>query len=80
MQKVSSKYPDNSSNSMIPVTFTPPRNGIAATVGNTQLIEVKTLSRITGCKIMVKCEHMNPSGSIKDRAALWIIENAEKKN
>jgi cysteine synthase len=29
---------------------------------------------------MAKCEHLNPSGSIKDRAALWIIENAEREN
>lgn len=45
--------------------------------GNTPLIELKSLSRATGCRILVKCEQLNPGGSIKDRAALWIIEQAE---
>jgi cysteine synthase A len=47
-------------------------------VGNTPLIELKSLSILTGCKIMAKCEHLNPTGSVKDRAALWIVEDAEK--
>lgn len=47
-------------------------------IGNTPMIEIPSLSAATGCKIMVKCENMNPGGSVKDRAALWIIEDAEK--
>jgi cysteine synthase A len=48
-------------------------------IGNTPLIELKSLSKATGCRIFAKCEHMNPGGSIKDRAAKWLIEEAERK-
>ncbi len=41
--------------------------GVCALVGNTPLIELQTLSRMTGRRIFAKCEHMNPGGSIKDR-------------
>ncbi len=37
------------------------------------------MSKATGCKILAKCEQLNPGGSVKDRAALWMIEDAEKK-
>jgi len=47
-------------------------------VGNTPLVEIKSLSRITGCRILAKCEFMNPGGSVKDRAAKFMIEAAEK--
>ena len=47
-------------------------------IGNTPLLELKSLSRATGTKILVKCEHMNPGGSVKDRAALWLVREAEK--
>lgn len=46
-------------------------------VGNTPLIELKTLSERTGCRILGKAEWMNPGGSVKDRAALGIIKAAE---
>ena len=52
--------------------------GIISAIGNTPLIEIPSLSAATGCKIMVKCENMNPGGSVKDRAALYIIEDAER--
>jgi molecular chaperone HscA len=42
------------------------------------LIEIESLSKATGCRILAKCEQQNPGGSVKDRAALWIIEDAEK--
>lgn len=48
-------------------------------IGNTPLIEIESLSKSTGCRILAKCEQQNPGGSIKDRAALWIIEDAEKQ-
>ena len=45
-------------------------------IGNTPLIELKYFSELTGCKIFGKAEFMNPGGSVKDRAAKYIIENA----
>ena len=48
-------------------------------IGNTPLIKLKHASEITGCEIYGKAEFMNPGGSIKDRAALAIIQEAEKK-
>lgn len=53
---------------------------IANVIGNTPLIYLKTLSQITGCHLWGKAEFLNPGGSIKDRAALGIIINAEKNN
>lgn len=53
--------------------------GFCATVGNTPLIKIKSLSELTGCTILGKAEFLNPGGSVKDRAALGIIEDAEKK-
>lgn len=50
---------------------------ISQIVGQTPLIKIKTLSEITGCEIFGKAEFMNPGGSVKDRAALGIIEQAE---
>ena len=58
----------------------PKRTGILAGIGNTPLIELKSLSRKTGSTILVKCEHLNPGGSIKDRAALFMIEKGERLN
>lgn len=48
-------------------------------VGNTPLIELKSLSKLTGCKIYGKAEFMNPCGSVKDRAAKSLILDAEEK-
>jgi cysteine synthase len=48
-------------------------------VGNTPLLEIKSLSKLTGCKIYAKAEFMNPSGSVKDRAAKYLILDAEDK-
>ncbi len=50
---------------------------IAALVGNTPLVRLKGPSERTGCTVLGKCEFMNPGGSVKDRAALGIIEDAE---
>lgn len=55
------------------------RTGFAGTVGKTPLIKLKTLSDATGCEILGKAEFLNPGGSVKDRAALAIIEDAEAK-
>lgn len=47
-------------------------------VGNTPLIRLRRLSELTGCEILGKAEFMNPGGSVKDRAALGIILDAEE--
>lgn len=47
-------------------------------MGNTPLIKLSKLSAETGCTIAVKAEHQNPGGSVKDRAALYLIKEAEE--
>jgi cysteine synthase len=54
-------------------------NGIAQAIGNTPLIKLERVSVATGCTILGKAEFMNPGQSVKDRAALFIIEDAVKK-
>ena len=49
-------------------------------IGNTPLIKLNYFSEISGCNIYGKAEFMNPGGSIKDRAAKYIIEDAIQKN
>lgn len=53
--------------------------GFTGSVGNTPLIYLKALSEQTGCSIFGKAEFQNPGGSIKDRAAIGIVLDAEKK-
>jgi cysteine synthase A len=55
------------------------RNGFTDTIGNTPLIRLHRASDLTGCTILGKAEFLNPGGSVKDRAALAIIEDAERK-
>jgi cysteine synthase len=55
------------------------RDGFIATVGNTPLIKLRKASEITGCTILGKAEFLNPGGSVKDRAALAIIKDAEAR-
>ncbi len=55
------------------------KDGFVATVGNTPLIRLRAASEATGCDIYGKAEFLNPGGSVKDRAALAIITDAEKK-
>ena len=52
--------------------------GFAGAIGNTPLIRLARLSEETGCEILGKAEFMNPGGSVKDRAALYIIMDAER--
>jgi cysteine synthase A len=54
------------------------REGFVGAIGNTPLIRLAALSRETGCEILGKAEFLNPGGSVKDRAALFIIRAAEK--
>jgi cysteine synthase len=55
------------------------RAGFEGAIGNTPLIRLAKLSRETGCEILGKAEFLNPGGSVKDRAALYIIRDAEKR-
>ena len=55
------------------------RRGFVETVGNTPLIRLNRLSDETGCEILGKAEFLNPGSSVKDRAALSIIRDAEKR-
>ncbi len=54
-------------------------NGIIEAIGNTPLIKLQRVSVATGCTILGKAEFMNPGQSVKDRAALFIIEDAVKR-
>jgi cysteine synthase A len=55
------------------------RDGFTGTVGNTPLIRLRKASELTGCTILGKAEFLNPGGSVKDRAALYIILDAEER-
>src|SRR6201997_4859401 len=55
------------------------RDGFVGTVGNTPLIKLRRASEATGCTILGKAEFLNPGGSVKDRAALAIIKDAEER-
>ena len=55
------------------------RTGFIDSIGNTPLIKLRAASEATGCDIYGKAEFLNPGGSVKDRAALAIIEDAEKR-
>ena len=56
-----------------------PVSGLLGAIGNTPLIRLSRASAATGCEILGKAEFMNPGGSVKDRAALAIIEGAEAR-
>lgn len=55
------------------------RNGFLDTIGNTPLIRLAHASEETGCEILGKAEFLNPGSSVKDRAALFIIRDAEER-
>mgnify|MGYP001274715653 CR=1 FL=1 len=54
-------------------------NNLTAHIGNTPLLRLKQASELTGCNIYGKAEYFNPGESVKDRAALYIINDAIKK-
>ena len=54
-------------------------NGMIEAIGNTPMIKLKKASAETGCDILGKAEFMNPGQSVKDRAALYIIRDAEAR-
>jgi cysteine synthase len=55
------------------------RDGFVGTIGNTPLIRLRGPSELTGCEVLGKAEFLNPGGSVKDRAALYLILDAEKR-
>ena len=55
------------------------QNNFIQGIGNTPLIKLKAASEITGCNVYGKAEYLNPGGSVKDRAALALIKDAEDK-
>jgi cysteine synthase len=57
----------------------PVHHGIVDAIGNTPMIRLHRASELTGCAILGKAEFMNPGQSVKDRAALFIIQDAEKR-
>jgi cysteine synthase A len=57
----------------------PFHNTVVEAIGNTPLIKLKHASAVTGCTILGKAEFMNPGQSVKDRAALFIIQDAVKR-
>ena len=54
-------------------------NNVLYQIGNTPLIKLKQASELTGCNIYGKAEYFNPGESVKDRAALYIVQDAIKK-
>ena len=55
------------------------KDNFIQSIGNTPLIKLKAASKITGCNIYGKAEYLNPGGSVKDRAALALIKDAQEK-
>ncbi|BAN50333.1 cysteine synthase A [Metapseudomonas resinovorans] len=55
------------------------RDGFSGSVGNTPLLRLVGLSAETGCDILAKAEFLNPGGSVKDRAARHILDDAERQ-
>ena len=55
------------------------RDGLIGAIGNTPLVRLRGPSAATGCEILGKAEFLNPGGSVKDRAGLYIILDAEKR-
>src|SRR5690348_10291233 len=50
--------------------------GLLQVIGNTPLMKIHSLSAVTGCEIFMKCENLNPGGTIKDRPALRMVVEA----
>lgn len=56
-----------------------PVNGFVGAIGNTPLVRINSLSEMSGSEIYAKAEWVQPGGSVKDRAALFVIQDAERK-
>ena len=60
-------------------TSAPAYGGLPSLIGNTPLIKLRALSAATGCEVLGKAEWMNPGGSVKDRAAAYLVACAEER-
>lgn len=56
--------------------LSPVLENVTQLIGNTDLLRINSISELTGCEILLKCEQQNPGGSIKDRAALQMVQDA----
>lgn len=65
--------------SSITSKYASPVQGFTGAIGNTPLIRITGLSEETGCNVLGKAEFMNPGGSVKDRAALYVVKDAEER-
>ena len=61
------------------MTPPPPRSNTIDLIGNTPIVLLEGASKAAGCEIWGKCEFANPGASVKDRAALWIVRDAEAR-
>ena len=61
------------------MTPEPPCASVVEAIGGTPLIRLRRASEATGCEVLGKAEFLNPGQSVKDRAALWIIRDAERR-
>ena len=61
-----------------PSTDVTPPPGLLQSIGNTPLVELKRMCPDSTARVLVKLEGNNPGGSVKDRPALWMVQNAEK--
>ncbi|PWN52713.1 putative cysteine synthase [Violaceomyces palustris] len=75
----SSSTPSSSSLPPVALAHLRPVQGFVGAIGNTPLIRLNKLSQETGCDILGKAEFMQPGGSVKDRAALFVVKDAEEK-
>lgn len=58
------------------MSIAPIASSVTDLIGHTDLVRINSLSEISGCDILLKCEQQNPGGSIKDRAALQLVNDA----
>ncbi|CAI5760372.1 unnamed protein product [Candida verbasci] len=81
MLKISKRFISISKNETFKLPFIPlvSETGFPGAIGNTALLKLPRISQSIGRNIYAKAEFMNPGGSIKDRAALYIIKDAEEK-
>ena len=61
------------------MTAVAPRDGLVDAIGNTPLLRLRRIAEGTGCEILGKAEFLNPGGSVKDRAALALVRDAERR-
>lgn len=64
---------------MLTMTAPEPRSDTLDLIGNTPIVLLQGPSEAAGCEIWGKCEYANPGASVKDRAALWIVRDAENR-